>query len=984
MLDITTISRQSLGKVVSYYADGADDYYAKDGSSMQWQGGGAESLGLTGEVEQARFKELLDGRISQDIKLKRGNGEANKERLGYDMTFSAPKGVSLQALVHGDQRIIAAHDRAVAAAVREAEKLAMARKTENKKTSIERTDNLVVAKFRHETSRELDPDLHTHAFVLNMTQRADGEWRALTNDGIINSQSFLGNIYKAELAKELTNAGFQLRYEANGTFDLAHFTDVQIREFSARSQQIEQALAAKGLDRSTATYEEKSKAALSTRKKKKAGVNHDEVRKEWGNRARDLGIDFDSREWAGSGSDSASPNTSRRSTPTPQIEKPLEWHADQILDFAIKSLTERQAIVREDKLTDKALKHGFGRLSIDDVRNAIERKTASGHLIKEEALYVSATELQKQKEGARKSKDKSVDKPEKPLLTLTRSEWIKHLVAGGRQKDEATKLVDKGIASGRLEQVEQQFTTHIAMQREKDILRMERAGRGMVKQLVTAEAAQVFLDTRSLNEEQGKAVERIATSTNQFSAVQGHAGVGKSYMTNAAKDLLEANDVKVIALAPYSAQVKALQSEGLEARTVQSFLKARDKKIDAQTVVFVDESGVLPARQMKELMSVIKESGARAVFLGDTSQTKAIEAGKPFDQLQKAGIETSHLKNIQRQKDPELLKAVQLAAEGKAGKSVAYVKSIKTLKEPEDRHAAIVEAYVSLSSTEREKTLVITGTNASRKEINDGIREGLGLAGKGHDHNLLNRVDTTQAERQHSKYYPKGALIVPEVDYANGLKRGTLYQVMDTGPGNRLTVRSPEGELIKFSPARCTKLSVYAVEKTELAVGDQVRVTRNNKDFDLATNDRFVVVASNPGHLVLEGGGRTVELTGKAAQFISLAYCSTVHSAQGATCDKVILNIDTKSRTTTKEVWYVGISRARFEADVYTNDAGGLAKAVNRINGKSAALEIKQLQRLGMDREDKKVKQHTGHQLVQRGPSVDRNKGMGRTPHQLT
>ncbi|HGA2320762.1 TPA: MobF family relaxase [Pseudomonas putida] len=980
MLDITTITRQSLGKVVSYYADGADDYYAKDGSSMQWQGGGADALGLTGQVEQARFKELLDGRISQDVKLKRGNGEANKERLGYDMTFSAPKGVSLQALVHGDQRIIDAHDRAVAAAVREAETLAMARKTENKKTSIERTDNLVVAKFRHETSRELDPDLHTHAFVLNMTQRADGEWRALTNDGIINSQSFLGNIYKAELAKELTNAGFQLRYEANGTFDLAHFTDVQIREFSARSQQIEQALAAKGLDRSTATYEEKSKAALSTRKKKQAGVNHDEVRKEWRNRARDLGIDFDSREWAGAGSDSASPDASRRSTPTPQIEKPLEWHADRILDFAIKSLTERQAIVREGTLTDKALKHGFGRLSIDDVRNAIERKTASGHLIKEEALYVSATELQKHKEATRKNNGKSA---EKPLPTLTRSEWIKHLVAGGRQKDDAIKLVDKGIASGRLEKVEQQFTTHIAMQREKDILRMERAGRGMVEQRVTPEAARAFIDTRSLNAEQGKAVERIATSTNQFSAVQGHAGVGKSYMTNAAKELLEANAVKVVALAPYAAQVKALQSEGLEARTVQSFLKAADKKIDANTVVFIDESGVLPARQMKELMSVIQGSRARAVFLGDTSQTKAIEAGKPFDQLQKAGIETSHLKDIQRQKVPELLQAVKLAAEGNSAKSVAHVKSISEFKDAGERHAALVAAYVGMPANEREKTLVITGTNESRKEINDGIRKGLGLEGSGHKHDLFNRVDTTQAERQHSKYYPKEAIIVPEIDYANGLKRGASYKVLDNGPGNRLTVRSAEGEVIQFSPARCTKLSVYKIEKTELSVGDQVRITRNNKDFDLATNDRFVVTGSSPGLLTLEGGGRTVELTGKAAQFVSLAYCSTVHSAQGATCDKVLLNVDTKSRTTTKEVWYVGISRARYDADVFTNDVSRLAKAVSRINGKSAALEIKQLQRFGLDRGPLKVKQKSDHRIDHHRPSKERNRGIDRSSPQI-
>ncbi|WP_181941378.1 relaxase domain-containing protein, partial [Klebsiella pneumoniae] len=83
-----------------------------------------------------------------------------KERLGYDLTFSAPKGVSMQALIHGDKAIIAAHEKAVAAAVQEAEKLAQARTTHAGKTITQNTGNLVVASFRHETSRALDPELH--------------------------------------------------------------------------------------------------------------------------------------------------------------------------------------------------------------------------------------------------------------------------------------------------------------------------------------------------------------------------------------------------------------------------------------------------------------------------------------------------------------------------------------------------------------------------------------------------------------------------------------------------------------------------------------------------------------------------------------------------------------------------------------------------------------------------------------------------------
>ncbi|WP_241485650.1 AAA family ATPase, partial [Xanthomonas euvesicatoria] len=142
-------------------------------------------------------------------------------------------------------------------------------------------------------------------------------------------------------------------------------------------------------------------------------------------------------------------------------------------------------------------------------------------------------------------------------------------------------------------------------------------------------------------------------------------------------------------------------------------------------------------------MKTVEAHGARAVFLGDTTQTKAIEAGKPFYQLQKAGMETAHLVEIRRQKDPQLLEAVKLAAEGQSAKSVAQIRQV--LKEPEAaaRYAAMVKHYAELPKHDRDQTLIITGTNQSRKALNDGVRHALGLQGQGQHYQLLNRLDTT-------------------------------------------------------------------------------------------------------------------------------------------------------------------------------------------------------------------------------------------------
>jgi len=961
MLNITTIKRQNVGKVVNYYTDSADDYYAKDGSAMQWHGQGAEALGLSGTVEQRRFAELLDGRINEHTQLRRTTpSEARKERLGYDLTFSAPKGVSLQALVHGDEKIIAAHDKAVAAAVREAEMLAAARYTVNGKTSIERTGKLVVATFRHETSREVDPDLHTHAFVLNMTQRQNGEWRALVNDGIVHSLSHLGNVYKAELAKELECQGFMLRYDRTGTFDLAHFTEHQIHEFSGRRNQIDAKLAEWGLDRKTATPEQRDRAAMQTRERK-TEIDRDDVRTAWQARATELGIDFHSREWVGVGNDGPGnegpghhglgSDSNEARYRAPQIERPLEYHANQTVHFAIKRLTERQAIVTGDDLLAVALKHGYGRLSVTDIRAAIDRAKDGGHLIKEDTLYRSLNPARKGGEDGKEGKDaKAKAAPEDPALT--REQWIAELITGDRTREQAKAIVDSGIANGRLQATGTRYTTHIAQRRERDILALERSRRGKVEPRITAQQIDAFLTTHirtaereGLNVEQARAVARIADTVNQFMAVPGFAGVGKSYMVKSAKQLLEDYGYRVSALAPYGSQKKALEDVGIEARTLQSFLKAKNKKLDENTVVFIDEAGVIPARQMLEAMKVIEATGARAVFLGDTAQTKAIEAGKPFEQLLDAGMQSTEIRIIQRQKDPELLKAVELAAVGKAADSLAHVTHVHQVKDSSERYGAIVQAYAALTPAQRAETLVITGTNHSRKAINDGIQRALGLTGRGMEYTLLDRLDTTQAERRHSKYYEKGAIIIPERDYRSGLRRGDQYTVLDTGPGNRLTVRGPDGVVLRFSPAQTTQLSVYKPERTELAVGDQIKITRNDKDRDLANGDRLTVKEIREREIIVEGGGRRITLDAAQAMYAALAYASTVHSAQGLTSDKVLINLETRSLTTARDVYYVAVSRARYEAEIFTDDGKRLPAAVSREADKTAALELNQLQR---------------------------------------
>jgi conjugative relaxase-like TrwC/TraI family protein len=920
MLSFKVLTRQDVGGAARYYEDGADDYYAGEGEASVWQGRGARALGLEGPVDSTRFRELLAGRVAPDGPSSRSSTRQDANaRIGLDLTLSAPKSVSLQALIGGDARILEAHDRAVARAIEAAEERAQTRKKVNGSSSVENTGNLVVAKFRHETSRERDPQLHTHALVLNLTRRSDGAWRALRNDEIVKATKYLGAVYRAELAAELQTLGYALRHGREGTFELAHLERAQLAAFSKRAEQIERRMADEGLTAANATAEQKQRIKLATRAPK---VSQDRAAlfAEWRTRAREVGMNLGRPEPAPAlhRSRGRAP-AERKPAITPQTATEA---ARRSVRFAIAHLTERQAVIHQGELLDVALKHAVGRSTLPDIRQEVARLSASGFLIRESPVYRRA--------------DAANGAP-----ALPRAAWVSAEIERGTLRAEARALVDRAISAGRLVPAEARFTTQTALEREKRILQIERAGRESVLPVASAHMVREQLLSSKLNDGQREAVELIATSPNRVVGVQGYAGTGKSHMLEQAKSVVEEKGHRMVALAPYAAHVRALRDLGVEAKTLAAFLAAREKGLDEKTILVIDEAGTVPTRQMEQALKLAEQAGARVVLLGDTRQTKAIEAGRPFDQLQAAGMQTALMADVQRQSDPLLREAVLLAARGESEASLARLSDVREVRDDHDRRRAIAADFARLPEEERARTIVVSCTNEARREINAAVRENLGLAGRGSEVTMLVRRDTTQAERAFSKHYSPGDVIQPERDYPKaGLVRGARYEVTDNGPGNRLTVRGAGGESFEFNPMTCRRLSVYEPERSELAVGDRVRITRNDAGLDLANGDRFTVTAVTPRSVRLTDGSREVELPAGRPLHLDHAYATTVHASQGTTAERVFIDAATKSRTTAQDVYYVAISRARQEARIYTDDLARLPAAVAREHTKHAALDL--------------------------------------------
>jgi len=237
MLSIYTL--KSASDACTYYQKG--DYYTTEGVEGHsfWFGKGAESLGLEGTVNFDTFKGLLEGRLPNGS-LMWNTARGEYHRPGYDLTFSAPKSVSILALIGENKEVLKAYRQSIEEVLAKIEqKYGGCRNKEKSVTDIERTGNLVFAVFEHADTRAGDPGLHDHCVLLNMTKRMDGEWRTVFFDEVYQDKLLNGMAFRSILAHKLLALGYPLRLGEKGTFEIEAIPQSLIDAFSKRREEIE-------------------------------------------------------------------------------------------------------------------------------------------------------------------------------------------------------------------------------------------------------------------------------------------------------------------------------------------------------------------------------------------------------------------------------------------------------------------------------------------------------------------------------------------------------------------------------------------------------------------------------------------------------------------------------------------------------------------------------------------------------------------------
>ena len=870
------------------FASQQQNYWSRDQQGhSEWQGRLAQKWNLSGAVEAEHFARLSEGQHPHtDVQLVRHQvsrtyeGKFGKEvtsaehRAGWDATFSDPKSVSLTALVGGDDRVREAHRESVRAALAELERYTQARI--GNVHAPETTGKFVAATFEHDTARPVAgygaPQLHTHAVIFNVTERDNGQTRALQPHEIFVSQRYVTAVYRSELALRLEKLGYEVDRGKHGQPEIRGYTKEYLEASSPRREQIKDHLREQGIDGAAAAQI----AAHRTRDSKEL-LSPEEVLR----RHRDLAAHY--------GHQADRVVAQAREHGQHQMREP-EMHAQRAVTWARDHVFERSAVQDRRAILETALARGMGETTYASIRQEFERRIQAGEFRE-----------------------------------------VPHNGAG------------------------RQFTTRAIVHMEREIVSVMQEGnrRGYGDPMLVSSQVRIRTEERhpELNASQRRAVGAILISREKIVGLDGIAGAGKTTALAVVREGAEADGYRVEGFAPTSRAAQKLAEAGMETSTLQKHL-ARGQQPDTgeKRLYILDESSLASTRQVYEFVNRLHPND-RILLVGDRRQHEAVEAGRPFAQLQDAGMKTVRLDEIVRQKDPELKSVVEQLARGDVREAIQNLDRqgrVHQISNRDDRIATISREYAKSPGT----TLVVSPDNASRVEINERIHAELQSRGivSGDEHRIrtfVPRQNLTGADRTWAERYEVGDVLrYSRASKETGIGKGEYAQVKSIdAPANRLTVELQDGTERTYDPRRQQGVSVFREELRSFSEGDRVQFTAPANDLKVANRELGTIGSiDGDGRLNLKlDNGRAIELDPNRHMHLDYGYAVTSHSSQGQTADRVLIHVDTElgaKDLLNSRMAYVAVSRGTYDAQIFTNDAAALGQQLSRDVSHAPAIQL--------------------------------------------
>jgi conjugative relaxase-like TrwC/TraI family protein len=947
------------GAASSYYEK--DNYYMKGDMSEkgEWFGEGADKLGLKGDVSIDDFKAVLHGydpsKLNDDniktldqfakteaslgFQMDQARKEGNTEKIlslqdkiseynglhkefdkslpegaklvrdghdkdgmtmhrgAFDITFSAPKSVSLVALVGGDARVTDVHKEAVNTAmsyVQDYFAQTRVRDGEGGRDNVN-TGNLTVAQFTHYTARGVDgkapdPDMHTHNSVANLTFDKDGNAMSLEPQQIYTAQKLSDQIYQNELARGLEKIGYATTWNKNGenhTVEIKGVSQEVNDQFSKRTFQIADHIAAKEAELGRElTKSEKEIASLEIRSDKEVQQS-DLVREDWDKQLKELG--FNSKEEFLAG------------TKNQTSDKILVADGKEAVEAGVRGMADQKSVFTNHEVMFEALKNSHGNESVKNLDSIIRDGSTK-------AVALDATDAKNTKTEKFSSQD-IVDAETRILSALEKGK--------GKMEAVTTKDGFKEITQDR----------------------------------------EAFTKENGLKEGQKESLENIVTSKDKYVAIVGDAGTGKTTMLGELKNIVDekmGNKVELHGIAPMGTAAAGMQEKGIASQTVDAFLlKTDSEKFNdgKQHIIIVDEASTLSTEKFAALVELAEKSNnVKMVMMGDDKQMQAVGSGAMFKHaVREEKIDFSRMTESVRQNNAaegvkeivESFKHVESVEKGmeklkESGRLIeAEVKTNPDGKEVRDVDA-LKEKFVTNVTNDIEKmgdkeARGIANTNAERSDFGEKVREGLQekglLSAENHSIKVLEAKNMSRTDSKLAMSYEKGDIMISSSRQLD-MKAKTEATVVGINKEDnqvQLQYENKHGIAVErwVDAEKGEKFNTYReVEKT---FNEGERITFTNRDDKIGVkNGEFATIKSigEDGKIIAEkDGGKMLRINSEESRHFDQGYIITPNKSQGMSFGNSHIYVDSSSGLNNHNAVHVSTSRTTNELSVYTDNS---------------------------------------------------------------
>jgi conjugative relaxase-like TrwC/TraI family protein len=853
------------------------DYYAEGERVIgQWQGRGAELLGLAGEVHSEQFEAIRQGLDAESGEFLRQRQSADRTaadgtiqsrgRNLYDFTISAPKSVSVMAKVGADGRLVKAHQKAVGEALQELESQAASRVRQQGANDDRSTGNLVLAVYHHDTSRELDPQLHTHAVAANLTyDGAEGRWKALQASGIYEQRAYLTEVYRNALAREVRALGYEVedRRSPKGKdlgFEINGISQELLERYSQRSQQRDHAVTefvqTKGRQ---PTDNEIAVLVRETRADKLVEIATAEVHLRQTTRLapeEELAIQH-------------LHETSMTKSATLQPERE---RAAASLEYAERHIFERVSVALDHELLTEALRHDRGRIDLTELKGEFSLQVSSGGLLRVEKEVATRHSLDRERH--------MIERVNRRIGEFGRLGGEHEFRASSRLRAEQKQVIDFVLNS-----------------------------RGLAVNIQGAAGTGKTTTLQELHrglQESGRQVLAVAPT---MSAVEELQKVGFS-------DAMTIERLLRDQAAQTQLHGKALivdEAGMVSGRQMSDLLELAEQQ--SARIVFSGDTKQIQSVEASDALRILeKESSLKSISLTEVQRQTTPGYRKAIQELRH---------------DPES-GFDKLETMG-AVREVAWMDRAQAVQQ------AYADAQAQPNGKGQPRnTLIVAATHEEIGQITEAIRVErtrtgeIGKSSRVRHHVPLN---WTTAQKSDMRNYRDGQVL--EFHRAvKGVSKNEALEVVRV-QGKHVVAQNAHGEEHLFTAKQAKSFAVFERRTIEVAPNDKLLLTANRREPGFrATNGELVTVSTIDarGHIHLQDG-RTLP---ENYQQYTHGYAVTAHRSQGKSVDAVVILADAMR----KELFYVAASRGRESVTVVTSDKEVLRECIIRSGTRQSASEL--------------------------------------------